>query len=120
MREEYIRPWEKNIRSVVPYVPGEQPREKDVIKLNTNENPFPPAPGVEKVLKNMDTDSLRLYPDPTIGLLVEEIAKFYQVEKEQVFVGVGSDDVLAMAYLTFFNSAPQDLHTRTLPLSVTL
>ncbi|MDI9489341.1 pyridoxal phosphate-dependent aminotransferase [Herbinix luporum] len=104
LREEYIRPWEKNIRSVVPYVPGEQPREKDVIKLNTNENPFPPAPGVEKVLKNMDTDSLRLYPDPTIGLLVEEIAKFYQVEKEQVFVGVGSDDVLAMAYLTFFNS----------------
>lgn len=96
--------WESNIRRVTPYVPGEQPKDKSIIKLNTNENPYPPAPGVEKVIKNMDTDSLRLYPDPSIGLLVEELSKFYQVDKDQVFVGVGSDDVLAMAFLTFFNS----------------
>lgn len=96
--------WETNIRRVTPYVPGEQPRGNLVIKLNTNENPFPPAPGVKRVLKNMDFDSLRLYPDPTIGLLVDELANFYNVESDQVFVGVGSDDVLALAFLTFFNS----------------
>mgnify|MGYP001077188925 CR=1 FL=1 len=96
--------WEKNIRNVKPYVPGEQPADKSVIKLNTNENPYPPAPGVSRVLNNMDTDSLRLYPDPTIGLLVDEIANFYNVKSDEVFVGVGSDDVLAIAFLTFFNS----------------
>lgn len=98
------RAWENYIRKVKPYVPGEQTGDKTVIKLNTNENPFPPAPGVQKVLNSLDADSLRLYPDPSIGLLVEELAKFYGVDKEQVFVGVGSDDVLAMAFLTFFNS----------------
>lgn len=99
-----MRPWEKNIRSVIPYVPGEQPNVKDMVKLNTNENPYPPAPGVENVLHGMDTDILRLYPDPTIRLLVEELAHFYHLNKDQVFVGVGSDDVLATAFLTFFNS----------------
>ncbi|MBO5279522.1 MAG: histidinol-phosphate transaminase [Lachnospiraceae bacterium] len=99
-----MRAWEKNIRKVVPYVPGEQPKVTDVIKLNTNENPYPPAPGVEEALKGMDADRLRLYPDPTAEALVEAIAKNYGLDKEQVFVGVGSDDVLAMAFLTFFNS----------------
>ncbi len=99
-----MRPWEKNIRTVIPYVPGEQPNVKGMVKLNTNENPYPPAPGVEQVLHGIDTDILRLYPDPTIGLLVEELAHFYHLEKDQVFVGVGSDDVLATAFLTFFNS----------------
>jgi histidinol-phosphate aminotransferase len=97
--------WESNIRRVTPYVPGEQPKDKAIIKLNTNENPYPPAPGVQRVLRNMDTDSLRLYPDPSIGLLVDELSRFYGVDKEEVFVGVGSDDVLAMAFLTFFNSS---------------
>jgi histidinol-phosphate aminotransferase len=99
-----MRPWEKNIRSVVPYVPGEQPNRKNMVKLNTNENPYPPAPGVKDVLEHMDTDILRLYPDPTIKLLVEELAHYYHLRPEQVFVGVGSDDVLATAFLTFFNS----------------
>ncbi|MBH1940353.1 histidinol-phosphate transaminase [Mobilitalea sibirica] len=99
-----MKPWEKNIKRVVPYVPGEQPNHKDMIKLNTNENPYPPAPGVKRALQNLDFDRLRLYPDPTIGLLVEELARFYQLEKDQVFVGVGSDDVLAMAFMAFFNS----------------
>lgn len=95
-----MRAYEKNIRKAEPYVPGEQPQNK-VIKLNTNENPYPPAPGVEKALKEMDTDRFRLYPDPTCGPLVEALADFYHVKPEQVFVGVGSDDVLAMCFLTF-------------------
>ena len=97
--------WEKNIRKVVPYTPGEQPNQPDMIKLNTNENPYPPAPGVTLALQKMDMDSLRLYPDPTAGDLVRAIASFYDLKEEQVFVGVGSDDVLAMCFLTFFNGS---------------
>ena len=96
--------WEKNIRKVVPYVPGEQPNIPGMIKLNTNENPYPPAPGVIKALQEFQTDKLRLYPDPTAKLLIDTLADYYNVGKGQVFVGVGSDDVLGMAFLTFFNS----------------
>ncbi len=96
--------WEKNVRKVVPYVPGEQPKLLDVIKLNTNENPYPPAPGVEKVLREFDVDTLRLYPDPLVSDLVKAIADFYGLNENQVFTGVGSDDVLAMIFMTFFNS----------------
>ena len=99
-----MKTWEANIRKVIPYTPGEQPNQPDMIKLNTNENPYPPAPGVEKILHSMDTDSLRLYPDPTAGELVHAIAQEYHLKDGQVFVGVGSDDVLAMSFLTFFNS----------------
>lgn len=98
-----MKEFEKNIRKVEPYVPGEQPREK-VIKLNTNENPYPPAPGVSAALKEMDTDRFRLYPDPAADMLVKALADFYKVHSSQVFVGVGSDDVLSMCFLTFFNS----------------
>lgn len=98
-----MKAYEKNIRKVEPYVPGEQPQHK-VIKLNTNENPYPPAPGVARVLKEMDVDRMRLYPDPTCNALVHALADYYEVDDDQVFVGVGSDDVLAMCFLTFFNS----------------
>ena len=98
-----MRVFENNIRKVEPYVPGEQP-QGNVIKLNTNENPYPPAPGVRTALQNMDTDLMRRYPDPTAGELVHTLAEYYGVKDEQVFVGVGSDDVLAMCFLTFFNS----------------
>ncbi|CUX48179.1 histidinol-phosphate transaminase [Clostridium sp. C105KSO13] len=93
----------KNIRQVEPYVPGEQPQNK-VVKLNTNENPYPPAPGVQKVLRELAYDRLRLYPDPAAKDLVDVLADYYHVGSNQVFVGVGSDDVLAMCFLTFFNS----------------
>ncbi len=96
--------WEENVRKVVPYVPGEQPDKKNMIKLNTNECPYPPAPGVQKVLTEINCDRFRLYPDPKITGLTESLADYYHVAPEQVFVGVGSDDVLAMAFLTFFNS----------------
>ncbi len=93
----------KNIRKVDPYVPGEQPQHR-VIKLNTNENPYPPAPGVERALREIDTDRFRLYPDPSANVLVSALAEHYGVSTDQVFAGVGSDDVLSMCFLTFFNS----------------
>lgn len=96
--------WEKNIRRVVPYVPGEQPKQKDIIKLNTNENPYPPASGVEKLLKEFDSNMLRLYPDTDSTELIKELSAHYQLPPARIFVGVGSDDVLSMAFLTFFNS----------------
>lgn len=96
--------WEANVRKVVPYIPGEQPKNRKVIKLNTNENPYPPSPKVAKVLEQMDVQQLRLYPDPEARDLVEAIAARFCLDPSQVFVGVGSDDVLAMSYLTFFNS----------------
>jgi len=98
-----MKTWENNVRKVVPYVPGEQPQKEKMIKLNTNENPYPPAPGVQKVLEEFAVDRLRKYPDPVIGKLVQAIADYYGVKKEEVFVGVGSDDVLAMIFMTFFN-----------------
>lgn len=94
--------WRENIRKVEPYTPGEQPKETGIIKLNTNENPYPSAPEVKRLQENVD--ALRLYPDPAAGELVEAIAEYHKVDKSQVFVGVGSDDVLAMSFLTFFNS----------------
>lgn len=99
-----MKKWEENIRKVVPYVPGEQPNKQNMIKLNTNENPYPPAPGVVKAMQEFDTDRLRLYPDPTAHVLVKAIADRYGLNDNQVFVGVGSDDVLAMCFMTFFNS----------------
>ena len=96
--------WEKNVRTVVPYTPGEQPSRTDIIKLNTNENPYPPAPGVAGILKSFDADTMKLYPDPNASLLTDAIADVCGVKSSQVFVGVGSDDVLSMAFLTFFNS----------------
>lgn len=96
--------WEANVRRVVPYTPGEQPNRPGMIKLNTNENPYPPSPKVAQAIRDFDEDRLRMYPDPTAGVLVNALAERYQVKPSQVFVGVGSDDVLAMCFLTFFNS----------------
>ena len=96
--------WENNVRKVVPYVPGEQPRNKKVIKLNTNENPYPPSPLVKEALEHISYETLRRYPDTKSTELVDELARVYQVDKENVFVGIGSDDVLALCFLTFFNS----------------
>lgn len=99
-----MKTWRDYVRRVVPYTPGEQPNRPGMIKLNTNENPYPPAPGVVSMAGHLETDKFRLYPDPTASILTETLAEFYQVKAEQVFVGVGSDDVLAMAFQTFFNS----------------
>lgn len=97
--------FEMNVRKVVPYVPGEQPNRPNMIKLNTNECPYPPAPEVVQVLENWKKEDLRLYPDPTSDILLDALSQVYHMPKDQIFVGVGSDDVLAMAFLTFFNSS---------------
>lgn len=94
--------WRDKIRKVEPYTPGEQPKDKNIIKLNTNENPYGPSPRLLQIQENIE--DLRLYPDPAAGILVDGIAAYHQVNSDQVFVGVGSDDVLAMAFMTFFNS----------------
>ena len=99
-----MKAWEANVRKVVPYTPGEQPNRPGMIKLNTNENPYPPAPGVLKALEELDIDRLRLYPDPAASELVNALAEYYHKDPSCIFVGVGSDDVIAMAFQTFFNS----------------
>lgn len=94
--------WEENIRKVEPYVPGEQPQNRNIIKLNTNECPYGPSPKVSKVKQCID--DLRLYPDAKSTDLVNALASYHGLKSNQIFVGVGSDDVLAMSFLTFFNS----------------
>lgn len=96
--------WLDNAKKVTPYIPGEQPKGEGIIKLNTNENPYPPSPEVLKVIKEFPAEDLRKYPDPNVSALREEIAGYHKVSVDKVFVGVGSDDVLAMAFMSFFNS----------------
>ena len=105
--------WSPAVRELTPYVPGEQPREQ-LVKLNTNETPYPPAPGVGEALRDYATDHLRLYPDPTSAALREALAETFQVASSQVFVGNGSDEVLAFAFQAFFrHGAPLDVPTIT-------
>ncbi len=96
--------WESYVRRVVPYTPGEQPQVSNVVKLNTNENPYPPSPKVQKILTDFEYSRMRLYPDPDSSVLINAIAERNGVKPSQVFVGVGSDDVLAVAFMTFFGS----------------
>ena len=86
--------WRDNVRKVEPYTPGEQPKEEGVIKLNTNENPYPPSDKIKKAMSGIK--NLRKYPDPAATKLVEAIASYHGFDKEEVFVGVGSDDVLTV------------------------
>ena len=98
--------WEENVRRVVPYTAGEQPRRKDIIKLNTNESPYPPAPGVERRIAELEAEQMRLYPAFSEKTeLAAALADYYGIGTDQVFIGVGSDDVLCLAFLTFFNSS---------------
>ena len=94
--------WTDLVRGLEPYVPGEQPQDQQYIKLNTNESPYPPSPQVEKALAEYDLDSLRLYPDPESKQLREALAKHHQLGLDQVFVGNGSDEVLAHCFQAFF------------------
>lgn len=96
--------WAANVRKVTPYVPGEQPQEKNIIKLNTNENPYPPSPKVFEVHQKMDVSRFALYPELSAASLRDALAEYHGISDKEVFVGVGSDDVLSLAFLTFFNS----------------
>ena len=101
---EQMRFWSPEVRELEPYVPGEQPKIQNLLKLNTNENPYPPSPkvvgAVQKVLEN-SADALRLYPDPDASELKQAIAKQQNVAVENVFVGNGSDEVLAHIFKAF-------------------
>ncbi|MBF4455022.1 histidinol-phosphate transaminase [Acinetobacter sp. SK-43] len=102
---EQMRFWSPEVRELEPYVPGEQPKIQNLLKLNTNENPYPPSPkvvdAVQAVLAHQ-ADALRLYPDPDATALKQAIAKQQNVDVSQVFVGNGSDEVLAHIFKAFF------------------
>lgn len=90
-------------KSIEPYTPGEQPKDKKYIKLNTNESPYPPSPNVKKVITESSFDDLRLYPDPNVSDLKKEISKLYNVKDNNIFIGNGSDEILAFSFMAFFN-----------------
>lgn len=92
------RYWSREVHSLTPYVPGEQPVLAGLVKLNTNENPFPPSPRVIEAIRRAASDALRLYPDPHAAELKRAIAGYYRVAPESVFAGNGSDEVLAHAF----------------------
>ncbi len=94
--------WSRHVRSLTPYVPGEQPRIERLIKLNTNENPYPPSPKVIAAITAEAGDRLRLYPDPQSTQLKRALSSYYEVEPREAFVGNGSDEVLAHAFHAFF------------------
>ena len=97
------------VHKLTPYVPGEQPQNREYLKLNTNENPYPPSAKVDAALKNHPADLLRRYPDPNSAELINAIANNYGIESNQVFVGNGSDEVLAHAFHAFFTDKEQIL-----------
>ncbi|MCL4492649.1 MAG: histidinol-phosphate transaminase [Nitrospirae bacterium] len=97
------RYWSEITKHIKPYVPGEQPGGREYLKLNTNENPYPPSPKVLDAIKQAANESLRRYPDPLCSELRAAIADYYGLGREQVFVGNGSDEVLAFAFPAFFN-----------------
>ncbi|KDN14788.1 histidinol-phosphate transaminase [Snodgrassella communis] len=99
--------WSEKTKCLQPYVPGEQPKLTNLVKLNTNENPFPPSPNVLAAMQEAINDDLRLYPDPNAEKLKQTIADYYGLHKQQVFVGNGSDEVLAHAFAAFFQGKQQ-------------
>ena len=95
--------WSKLVSELKPYTPGEQPlQQQKIIKLNTNENPYPPTPAVVEVLRHFDSEQLRRYPDPESSDLTAALAAYHHLNEDQVFVGNGSDEVLAHAFQAFF------------------
>lgn len=76
--------WEKYVRKVIPYIPGEQPDREDIIKLNTNENPYPPSPKVAEALRKFEVEELRLYPNPDSGILIEALADLYKIDRSRI------------------------------------
>lgn len=95
--------WSRTLRQIEPYIPGDQPKGVRLAKLNTNENPYPPSPNVISAIKKAADDTLRLYPDPNCDELKGTIAHYYGIGKDKVFVGNGSDEILAFCYAAFFN-----------------
>lgn len=103
------RYWNENVKGIEPYVPGEQPKDKKYIKLNTNENPYPPSPKVIEAISKAVNGDLRLYPDPTCSDLINKIADYYNVDNHEVFIGNGSDEILAFIFMTYFEKGKKVL-----------
>lgn len=101
--------WNNKVREIEPYVPGEQPKDKKYIKLNTNENPYPPSSKAIEAMKKAVNGDLKLYPDPTCSDLINEIAKLYDLNNDEIFIGNGSDEVLAFSFMAFFSKDKQIL-----------
>ncbi|MCE5212529.1 MAG: aminotransferase class I/II-fold pyridoxal phosphate-dependent enzyme, partial [Deltaproteobacteria bacterium] len=99
------RYWCQTVKNIKPYVPGEQPKDRKYIKLNTNENPYPPSPRAIEAIKNAADDTLRLYPDPSGDDLRDAIACAFGLKRENVFIGNGSDELLAFCFPAFFEPA---------------
>ncbi|WP_297429756.1 histidinol-phosphate transaminase [Clostridium sp.] len=95
--------WSEITKNIEPYVPGEQPKDRKYIKLNTNENPYPPSPKVIEAIKQTAEENLQLYPDPNCDELRSTVADYYNLSPNQIFVGNGSDEVLAFSFMAFFN-----------------
>ena len=93
----------KMIIGIEPYTAGEQPKDMKYVKLNTNENPYPPSPKVENIIKKFDYSTLRLYPDPDASVLKRAISEYECVNHENIFCGNSSDEILAMAFMAFFS-----------------
>ena len=98
------KPWADKLRKIQPYVAGEQSKNPNIIKLNANENPYPPSPKVKEVLSNFNTDNLKKYPASDALELKTALAKAYNLNENQIFMGNGSDDVLALCFQAFFCS----------------
>jgi histidinol-phosphate aminotransferase len=96
--------WNSRVKNLSPYIPGEQPKDRQFIKLNTNENPYPPSPKVIEAIQKAANETLRLYPDPECNEFRQAVAARYGVQPEQVFAGNGSDEILAFAFGAFFES----------------
>jgi len=99
--------WNSRVKNIIPYVPGEQPGDRKIIKLNTNENPYPPSPKVIEDMQNALNADLRLYPDPDCIMFREAASLRYNVKLNQVFAGNGSDEILAFAFGAFFEKSAE-------------
>ena len=102
--------WKDNLIDIAPYVAGEQPKKADFIKLNANENPYPPSPKVIEAISRFRSEGLNKYPDADATPLVRAIAERAGLSEDNVFVGNGSDDVLALCFRAFFNSGKPILY----------
>jgi histidinol-phosphate aminotransferase len=96
--------WNSLVHKLEPYIPGEQPKDKKYIKLNTNENPYPPSPKVIDAISTANNETLKLYPDPNCDELRATVANYFNIQSDEVFIGNGSDEVLAFSFMTFFES----------------
>ena len=95
--------WNEKVKNIEAYIPGEQPKDKKYIKLNTNENPYPPSEKTMEAMRNAVNGDLKLYPDPTCSDLIKKIAEFYNADEDEVFIGNGSDEILAFSFMAFFS-----------------